>query len=81
MEELTEELSGAAEEGYFHTGGVDRLLKQTLEGGYRLMVNRRRDGRAGAAVAFTCRWSGTDSRLKSAVNGKELPHEADSGFD
>ena len=29
--------------------------------------------------AFTCRWSGTDSRLKSAVNGKELPHEADSG--
>ena len=35
VEELTEELSGAAEEGYFHTGGVDRLLKQTLGGGYR----------------------------------------------
>ena len=52
VEELTEELSGAAEEGYFHTGGVDRLLKQTLGGGYRLMVNRRRDGRAGAAVSF-----------------------------
>jgi two-component system LytT family sensor kinase len=31
---------------------VDRLLKQTLGGGYRLMVNRRRDGRAGAAVSF-----------------------------
>ena len=32
--------------------GLDRLLKQTLGGGYRLMVNRRRDGRAGAAVSF-----------------------------
>ena len=51
VEELTEEYPGA-EEGYFHTGGVDRLLKQTLGGGYRLMVNRRRDGRAGAAVSF-----------------------------
>ena len=52
VEELTEELSGEAEEGYFHTGGVDRLLKQTMGGGSRLTVSRRRDGCPGSEFSF-----------------------------